>query len=113
MRGYDRKYGLARCALKIDLQKAYDTINWRFIEEILKQYGFHETMVIRIMKCIAASRFSISINGELDGYFAGARGLRLGDPISPYLFTLVMEVFTLIMKRKVEESNQFKYHWGL
>lgn len=44
MRGYSRKYGFKRCAMKIDLQKAYDTINWEFIKMILVHYGFHETM---------------------------------------------------------------------
>lgn len=57
VKGYSRKKGIPRCAMKIDLQKAYDTINWRFIEEILVQYGFPTTMVKWIMTCIANSVF--------------------------------------------------------
>lgn len=65
------------------------------------------------MACITGSRFSLNVNGELHGFFpVTARGLRQGDPISPYLFTLVMEIFTLIMKRQVSENGEFKYHWG-
>nr|GEV73506.1 zinc knuckle CX2CX4HX4C [Tanacetum cinerariifolium] len=52
------------------------------------------------------------INGERVGYFKGGRGLRQGDPISPYLFTLVMEVFNLIVRKNIKENENFKYHYG-
>lgn len=112
MREYDRKYGVSRCALKIDLQNAYDTINREFLESCLVGFGFPEKMISWILACVTGSKFSLNINGELHGFFQGARGLRQGDPMSPYLFTLVMEVFTLIAKRQVSESGLFKYHWG-
>lgn len=48
----------------------------------------------------------------MHGFFKGARGLRQGDPISPYIFTLVMEVFSLMMRRQTEGNEQFKYHFG-
>nr|GFC72026.1 hypothetical protein [Tanacetum cinerariifolium] len=50
------------------------------------------------------------INGSLHGYFEGKRGLRQGHPLSPYLFTLIMEVFTLMLKRRVSETSTFTYH---
>ncbi|GKC83476.1 RNA-directed DNA polymerase, eukaryota, reverse transcriptase zinc-binding domain protein [Tanacetum coccineum] len=56
--------------------------------------------------------FSINVNGERPGYFKGGRGLRQGDPISPYLFTLVMEMFNIIVQSKIKDSPKFKYHWG-
>lgn len=56
--------------------------------------------------------FSVCINGEPHGFFKAGRGLRQGDPISPYLFTLVMEVLNLMVQRQVNAEKGFKYHWG-
>ncbi|GJY72313.1 RNA-directed DNA polymerase, eukaryota, reverse transcriptase zinc-binding domain protein, partial [Tanacetum coccineum] len=84
-KGYDRKMGPKRVALKVDIQKAYDTVNWHFLEDILRGFGFHGKM---------------------------GRCLRQGDPMSPYLFTLVMEILTLIVKWKVEQNDNFQYHFG-
>ena len=98
--------------MKIDIAKAYDTVDWRFLEQILVQYGFHQKMVRWIMVCIITAKFTVCINGERKGYFASGRGLRQGDPISPYLFTLVMEVFTLLMAKNAQQNGNFKYHKG-
>ncbi|XP_071699638.1 uncharacterized protein [Rutidosis leptorrhynchoides] len=54
--------------------------------------------------------FSISINGQLHGFFKGKRGLRQGDPMSPYLNTLVMEVLTLMLQLHAQESGAFRFH---
>ncbi|GJY36753.1 RNA-directed DNA polymerase, eukaryota, reverse transcriptase zinc-binding domain protein, partial [Tanacetum coccineum] len=110
LRGYNRRNGPRRCAMQIDIQKAYDTVNWIFIENILIR--FHNTMVKRIMQCITSSKFSICLNGGIQGYFKGGRGLGEGDHISPYLFTLVMKVFNLIMIKNIIRCKEFGYHFG-
>ncbi|GKD69105.1 protein LAZ1 [Tanacetum coccineum] len=110
MHNYHRDRGPPRCAFKIDIQKAYDTVDWRFLANILKCLGFHPTMIKWIMTCIKSSSFSVSLNGDILGFFKGKRGLRQGDPLSPYLFTLVMEVLILIIRRRVRLSETFRYH---
>ncbi|GJW12179.1 RNA-directed DNA polymerase, eukaryota, reverse transcriptase zinc-binding domain protein [Tanacetum coccineum] len=111
-KGYDRKSGPKRFVVKVDIQKAYDTVNWQFLESILIGFGLYPKMVQWIMRCVSTTSFSICINGQSCGYFKGGKGLRQGDPISSYLFTLVMEILTLIIKRKVDQSRDFQYHFG-
>ncbi|XP_071728518.1 secreted RxLR effector protein 78-like [Rutidosis leptorrhynchoides] len=110
MRGYHLNRGVPRCAFKVDIQKAYDTVDWEFLKAILKGFGFPRRMILWIMKCVTSTSFSINVNGEIHGYFKGKRGLRQGDPMSPYLFTLVMEVLSLMLRRNARQYENFKYH---
>nr|XP_043629994.1 uncharacterized protein LOC122601294 [Erigeron canadensis] len=110
MHNYHRKSGPPRCAFKVDIQKAYDTVDWEFLKLVLHDFRFPEQVVNWVMACVSSTSFSISVNGNLYGYFKGKRGLRQGDPISPYLFTLVMEVLTLKLQQLVQNSLNFRYH---
>ncbi|KAJ0442317.1 putative RNA-directed DNA polymerase [Helianthus annuus] len=110
LHNYHRNTGPPRCAFKVDVQKAYDTVDWDFLRAILLGFGFHQKMVGWIMSCVTSASYSISINGEIHGYFKGQRGLRQGDPISPYLFTLVMEVLTSILQHAAATSSVFRFH---
>nr|GEV39471.1 hypothetical protein [Tanacetum cinerariifolium] len=74
--GYNRKGGPKRIGLKIDLQKAYDTVNWGFLRKTLEEFSFHERMVHWIMECVTTTGFTLNVNGERIGYFKGGRGLR-------------------------------------
>ncbi|GJV70936.1 hypothetical protein Tco_1490931 [Tanacetum coccineum] len=107
---YHLDRGTPRCAFKVDIQKAYDTVDWGFLKEVLIGFGFHARMVHWIMECVTTTSFSISINGNLHGYFKGKRGLRQGDPLSSYLFTIIMEILTLMIRRRVRDSGSFTYH---
>ncbi|GJV12664.1 hypothetical protein Tco_1354205 [Tanacetum coccineum] len=110
MHNYHLNRGTPRCAFKVDIQKAYDTVDWVFLRSILVGFGFHEKMVTWIMECVTTTSYSICVNGSLHGHFKGSRGLRQGDPLSPYLFTMVMEILTLMIQRRVLASDCFTYH---
>ncbi|KAL2223817.1 UNVERIFIED_CONTAM: hypothetical protein Sindi_2945400 [Sesamum indicum] len=100
-----------RCALKVDIRKAYDTVEWDFLLAVLQLFGFPPTFTRWIEECVTTTSFSIGLNGKPHGFFAGARGLRQGDPLSPYLFVLVMEALHLGFLQRIDQDMQFTYHW--
>ena len=85
MRRYDRARGVPRCTTKIDLRKAYETICWDFLENVLLGLNFHPVFVERVMECVTSPSYSIMINGSPHSFFKGKRGIRQGDPMSPSL----------------------------
>ncbi|XP_020259065.1 uncharacterized protein LOC109835503 [Asparagus officinalis] len=109
VKNYGRKHISPRIMVNIDIRKAFDTINWNFIKEMLQGLGFPKVIVSRIMTCITTPKYSLSLNGSLHGYFKGERGLRQGDPLSPYLFILGMEYLTRSLNL-LEQDGNFKFH---
>ncbi|XP_024963995.1 uncharacterized protein LOC112504288, partial [Cynara cardunculus var. scolymus] len=110
--GYQSLVGPPRCAFKIDIKKAYDTVDWNFLIVMLQGLGFHPVMVNWIREMVSTTSFSLAINGNSYGFFQGGRSLRQGDPLSPYLFTIVMEGFSMILRQCIQEASNFGYHRG-
>ncbi|KAL0291804.1 UNVERIFIED_CONTAM: putative ribonuclease H protein [Sesamum radiatum] len=73
--------------------------------------SFSSKFITWIAQCLTTVSFSISLNGSVHGFFAGARGLRQGDPMSPYLFVLVMELFHALLKFRIRTDGRFQHHW--
>ncbi|XP_021975026.1 uncharacterized protein LOC110870132 [Helianthus annuus] len=67
----NQNVGPPRCAFKVDIQKAYDTVDWRFLRDVLLGFGFHDKMVNWIMTCVSTPTFSVCVNGDVHGYFRG------------------------------------------
>uniref|UniRef100_A0A803Q9E6 Reverse transcriptase domain-containing protein n=1 Tax=Cannabis sativa TaxID=3483 RepID=A0A803Q9E6_CANSA len=109
IKNYGRKNTSARCAIKIDLSKAYDTVNWNFLENWLNFLCFPSRFVKWIMVCIRGTSYNLMLNGRLQGSFEGKKGLRQGDPMSPLLFVLVMEFLTRRLHKETEMET-FRYH---
>lgn len=88
-------------ALKLDMSKAYDRLEWIFVEKTLTAMGYPRKMVELIMRCISSISYQILINGQPSTSFSPERGLRQGDPLSPYLFILCADVFFGLIHKKV------------
>ncbi|KAI5349821.1 hypothetical protein L3X38_002710 [Prunus dulcis] len=83
-----RRLNKSGMVFKIDLEKAYDHVEWRFVNEVLIRKGFGDRWRSWIRGCLETANFSMMINGRPRGKFRASRGLRQGDPFSPFLFTL-------------------------
>jgi hypothetical protein len=92
-------------ALKIDISKAFDTLEWSFLLNVLKQFGFNETFCNWILVILKSAYLSISINGKAHGYFNCTRGVRQGDPLSPLLFCLAEDVLSRSISKLVSDGK--------
>eukprot|EP00253_Pinus_taeda_P013571 PITA_13571 len=102
----NRKAGMI---MQLDIAKAYDKLNWTYIKKILIAFGFDHDWVRWVMALVTSSSFSILVNGSPSETFIPSRGLRQGDPLSPFLFILMMEG----LGRSIKHAKEFSKIKGL
>jgi hypothetical protein len=84
-------------AIKLDMSKAYDRVEWDFLEAILRRLGFLEKWINLIMMCVRTANYAVLVNGNPVGHIYPSRRLRQGDPISPYLFLFCVEALSSLL----------------
>lgn len=88
----DRKRGKrGNMTLKLDMTKAYNRVEWKFLKGIMRKMCFNENWISLIMFCVTTVTYATLINGSLGRVIQPSRGIRQGNPISPYLFLLCAE----------------------
>ncbi|GFS40543.1 hypothetical protein Acr_00g0069200 [Actinidia rufa] len=95
-----------RALCKLDIEKAYDHISWEFLLYLLEKLGFGDKWCSWMKSCISTVKFSVLlVNGLAKGFFSGTRGLRQGDPLSPFLSITVMDVLRRFISRVVSSGR--------
>lgn len=109
VKDYHKEDVSPRCAMKIDIAKAFDSVHWPFLLNTLRALNMPEEFVHWIELCVCTPSFSVKVNGELAGFFQSKRGLRQGCALSPYLFVICMNVLSHLLD-KAAAQKVIGYH---
>ncbi|KAA3480785.1 reverse transcriptase [Gossypium australe] len=91
-------------AVKLDMSKAYDRVDWNFVQKVMENMGFDKTWFHMVLKCVSSVSYSVIINGLASESFCPHRGLRQGDPLSPFLFLFCGEGLLSLMRLEKAEN---------
>ncbi|VFQ77357.1 unnamed protein product [Cuscuta campestris] len=98
--------------IKLDITKAYDTVSWSFLRDVMVGLGFPTRfvgLIMEIARCVSSTSSSLMINGNCHGFFNSKRGLRQGDLMAPTLFLFCIEYLSRVLNTKAREGV-FNYH---
>lgn len=109
IKGYNRQHMSPRCLIKVDIKKAYDSVEWVFLEKMFQELGFPEQFIKWIMACVRSVSYSILLNGMPATPFNAKRGMRQRGPLSPFLFALSMEYLSRCLG-ELQLNPDFNFH---
>jgi hypothetical protein len=92
-------------AYKLDLAKAYDRVDWLYLEGVLRKLGFADQWINWILECAKTVSYSVKLNGNILESFTPTRGLRQGDPLSPYLFLFVADGLSKLLQAEIDKGQ--------
>lgn len=107
--GYHKPHGSGRSTIKLDISKAFDTVRWIFITDVLRATGVPSQFIRWIYLCISTASFSVAINGELAGFFTSARGIQQDCSLSPYLYVIVNNALSNMLNQAAADGK-FGFH---
>ena len=91
-------------ALKLNISKTYDRVEWTCLENIIRKMGVHQKMIEVIMRSKTTIKYSIRINGQTQGRIVPSKGLRQGDPLSPYLFLFCAKGLSVLLRHAAKRQ---------
>ena len=107
--GYHKNKGSRKITIKVDIAKAFDTLSWDFLFTALESLALSPPFICLLRACICLTSFTVGYNGTVRGFFKGKRGLRQGDPLSPYLFVIAMNYLSLMLDKEAR-TGYITYH---
>ena len=96
-------------ALKLDITKAFDKVEWQFLDIVMRRMGFSDKWCGQIQKCISTVSYSVLLNGEPTKTIFPHRGIRHGDPISPYMYIIYTEDLTSLIRQCIQRNQTHGY----
>lgn len=109
VKAYARKNISPRCMMKIDIRKTYDSVEWSYLEQVMRELGFLEKFTQWIVCCVTTISYSIVVNGNPSQPFKAAKWLKQGDTISSFLFVIAMEYLSRLLNG-LKNDKSYRYY---